>query len=239
MIKRREYPSRQCGLAVLALVGLLTVSCARQSEPDPNAASANVAEQEASIAAAHSPSLSKPLLPHAAIVAADTQVAVLASDAEPPESLYRFFVPIDGWARGAAAGRSAANGGGIVARCEYRRGDNERFVAKLSLGLLGQSVLRTAEAVRKAQTDPALVQRHDIDDVAATLYRDTVTRKNWVLTARLEESQPAVLEMTFVGVAPDECLALARQFDWQGMTQATYAIAPAGPKPGPGLPMDL
>jgi hypothetical protein len=156
----------------------------------------------------------------------------------PHESLYRFFEPIEGWARSNPRGRSAAAGGGIMAHCEYRRG-SDRLVAKVAVGLLGQTSLRTVEAVANGQSNPGLFQRHEVNGLDVILYQDTVTKKNWVLTAVLEESHPAVLEMTFVGIAPSMCLELAEHFNWRAMARAVYAIAPTRPEPGPGMPMGL
>jgi hypothetical protein len=126
-----------------------------------------------------------------------------------------------------------------MARCEYRRGENEHFVVKMALGMLGQTALRTAEAVKKAVTNPELVQDHQVNGFAATLYQDTVTGRNWVLAAILDESKPAVFEMTFVGIRPDQCLGLAKRFDWRGIAREVRSIPLQKPDLGPGLPSAL
>ena len=154
----------------------------------------------------------------------------------PHEQFYCFFTNLNGWIRHKPTGRSAVGGGGIMSRCEYRQSDNIYFLAKVINGLLGQNAIRTVEAAKKNQENSAFIQTHHFEDLNITIYRDTVTKKNWVLLAVLDKSTSAVVQMTFVGIEPEQCLDLAKKFNWSTIKESINKVTLSEIKTGPGRP---
>ncbi len=112
-----------------------------------------------------------------------------------------------------------------MARCEYRHPTNSQvIVAKIVVGTRAEAMLRTLEATRRAQSDPQLVQSHHFDGFDATLYRDTVTAGQWVLTSRLPAADEAVFSISFKDVPPEYGLKIAGQFDWKAMAAGVRVL---------------
>lgn len=227
----------------LALAVLLVTSCGQEPEPepaDPNGRAA-VSVDETRHAVADPTALVNPLESAAEPTVtvsrpASTRKRLDAAEHDDHRKLFGLFPPLPGWTRSEPQGRSMPGSGGVVARCEYERGAGEHIVAKLALGVLARVALRAADATSEASRDTAMAQTHQVKGYPVTLYLDTVTKQNWVLTGIIQDAPPAVLEITFVGIPPAQCLELAGHFDWSGITETVCAMSPGRPQPGPGRP---
>lgn len=152
--------------------------------------------------------------------------------------LYPLFKNCKGWVRSRPIGRSIAAVGGVMASCRYRR-DNQHFTVHLMVGALAQAKLTAAQRFEQTHTDPQQAQTYPIQGFEALLYGHPSQGDTWTLVSRLHPNNPAVLSITFAGIASPECLKLAQQFDWASMAAVTNQIHPKKPKLGSGLPGDL
>jgi hypothetical protein len=245
----RTYKNRiiacATGLSFLVFLGLLVTLYARENHgitPAPPFRDTEQIESASGMMAVSEVVVSK----DSGLKTGDYWPAVVETEQEkhaagkpPHENLYCFFTDIDGWKQGAPTGRSLISGGGIMTSCEYRRGESERFTTKVIHGLLAKSTLRTVEAVKRLPTNSKLIHTYHLDNLPVTLHQDTVTKKNWVLTAVLDKSCPAVIQMTFVDIEPVKCLELAMSFDFMKLKEALNTISSIGPEAGSGMPSEL
>lgn len=248
-----EVQTRRAGERIapaLALILALVGSCAKEPTTEPGARDAETTR----VCSAHRPEMSigeesRGLRVSVTDRRAEPTVAPgpvpLTGSPEIPtqddrryERLFRLFPALKGWTQDTPRGRSTPGAGGVMAQCEYRNPvTDQSIVAKIVVGPLTQAMVRTMDATRRAVSDPQLVQSHCIEGIDATLFRDTVTEGQWILTAVLCQDKNAVLSISFRHLPPEQCLELARQFDWKSLTAYIPHLGSPMPRHSPERPI--
>ncbi|HYW59955.1 MAG TPA: hypothetical protein VE909_05475 [Xanthobacteraceae bacterium] len=129
-----------------------------------------------------------------------------------------FLIDLSGWTGNQPDGMAMAMPGAsiVTASREYRRGD-ARITVQVVTGPAAQGALGVTRSEMKLETADMHVSASSIDglQVARTF---TVKDKAGAVIVALGPA--AMFTLTFNGVAEDEALTLARQFDWKGIQAA-------------------
>ncbi len=223
---------------IATLVAILSVSCEKGPKkntiaPSTRATQACVSDTGRCVSAVVEAAPAQTVLGRGNSLSITPQPTISPSDPQPPsansgcnhERLFGFFPDLEGWARGTPSGMSVPGVGGVMARCEYRHHTNDQvIIAKIVIGTRAEAMLRTAEAAKRARPDSRIVQSQPVQGIDAILYQDTVIEGQWVLTSLLHVANKAVLNISFKNVPPEQCLQLARRFDWTAMAAAVRTI---------------
>jgi hypothetical protein len=149
-------------------------------------------------------------------------VAALPSHQALAEAGYQRFVPLlielSGWTGDKPEGMAMEmNGAAMVAATRrYERGE-ARLEVQIVIGPAAQGALGAAGAVMKFETGEGRMSSGPLDGFHVTRNYTFSDKSGGVIVALRDN---ALFGLTFNGVADDEALGLAKQFDWKAMQAA-------------------
>jgi hypothetical protein len=157
-----------------------------------------------------------------ALTAMLVPAAWLASNAVAQAQAFQRFTPLlidlPGWQGGKPDGVAMEIPGSsmITATREYQRGD-ARVNAQILIGAAAQGAAAAATTGIKVETSEARMSTSTMDGLTVTR---TYTFKDKAGAVMVILGPSAVFMFTFNGVAEDEGLKLAQQFNWKAMQAA-------------------
>uniref|UniRef100_Q07NG6 Twin-arginine translocation pathway signal n=1 Tax=Rhodopseudomonas palustris (strain BisA53) TaxID=316055 RepID=Q07NG6_RHOP5 len=159
-----------------------------------------------------------------ALAAAAALGAVLALPAPPAqaEAAYQRFVPLlidlSGWSGDKAEGMAMEMSGASMtaATRNYERGE-ARIEAQIMTGPAAQGALAMTGAEMKIESSDGRMSSAELDGFQVTRTYTFSDKSGGILVALRAN---ALFSLSFSGIADDEALALAKEFDWKAMQAA-------------------
>jgi hypothetical protein len=147
---------------------------------------------------------------------------LMASQARAQQSFQAFFpllVELSGWKGGKPDGAAVEIPGSkmVSASRQYQRG-GARLDAQVLIGAAAAGAASAAGSGVKIETADARMSTSTIDGLQVTR-TFTISDKSGAVIVILGPS--AVFMLSFNGIADDEALTLARQFNWKALQAAT------------------
>ena len=148
--------------------------------------------------------------------------AALPSPPARAEAAYQRFVPLlidlSGWSGDKAEGMAMEMSGAsmVAATRNYERGE-ARLEVQIMTGPAAQGALAATGAVMKIESSDGRMSSAVLDGFQVTRTFTFSDKSGGILVALRDN---ALFSLSFNGIADDEALALAKQFDWKAM-QAT------------------
>jgi hypothetical protein len=153
--------------------------------------------------------------------AALSAIAALPRPAQAEAAFQRFvplLVDLSGWTGSKAEGMAMEMSGAsmVAATRNYERGE-ARFEVQIMTGPAAQGALAATGAVMKIESSDGRMSSEVLDGFQVTRTFTFSDKSGGILVALRDN---ALFSLSFNGIADDEALALAKQFNWKAMQAA-------------------